>query len=135
MLKKLIEAAKKVQTHSYSPYSGYRVGAAILTKSGNIYSGCNVENSSFGATVCAERVAIQNAISHEGNIEIVEVAVVTDATPPWPPCGMCRQVISEFAQTGTHATKIHTANHKGEIFSYEFQNLMPEAFTPEKFKK
>src|SRR5690348_9517727 len=89
----LYEKAIQAQKHSYSPYSGCKVGAALRTRGGEIFSGCNVENSSYGATVCAERVAVQKAVSECGKIEIMEIMVVTDASPPWPPCGLCRQVM------------------------------------------
>lgn len=123
----LIEKAREARTKAYSPYSGYQVGAALKTSHGKIYSGCNIENSSYGATICAERVAIHKAISELGSMEISEICVVTDASPPWPPCGICRQVISEFARP---STKIIAANLQGECKTIVFQELMPEAFTP-----
>src|SRR5690242_15716831 len=92
IVKDLYKMALLAREKSYSPYSGHKVGAAIRTSSGKIYTGCNVENASFGATVCAERTAIQKAISESGPITVTEVMVVTQADPPWPPCGMCRQV-------------------------------------------
>ncbi len=127
LIRELYDSAANTRNWSYSPYSGHKVGAAIRTRSGRVYSGCNVENSSYGATVCAERVAIQSAIAAEGRIEIEEILVITDATPPWPPCGMCRQVIAEFA-LGT--TVVHAANLKGEIESRTLSKIFPEAFTP-----
>ena len=127
MIRALYESAARTRALSYSPYSGHKVGAAIRTRSGRVYGGCNVENSSFGATVCAERVAIQSAVAAEGRIEIEEILVITDATPPWPPCGMCRQVIAEFAP-GT--VIVHAANLKGEIESKTLDRIFPEAFTP-----
>jgi cytidine deaminase len=102
------------------------VGAAVRTESGKIYNGCNVENSSYGGTVCAERVAIQKAVSEEGALKIVEVLVVTDSTPPWPPCGLCRQVIGEFCEP---KTPIHSTNLKGDIVSSTLDDLLPNAFT------
>jgi len=127
----LLEAATKARMNAHSPYSGFKVGAAIRTASGHTYTGCNVENSSYGATVCAERVAIQKAISEEGKVVITEVVVVTDSTPPWPPCGMCRQVIAEFASA---TTPVAAANLKGETKSWKFSDLMPEAFTSANLK-
>ena len=124
-LKPLYEAAKAARERSYSPYSGHKVGAAVRMSDGTVFQGCNVENSSYGGTVCAERVAIQKAVS-EGHLNVVEVMVVTDFSPPWPPCGMCRQVIAEFSD---HA-KLHTANLKGEYESFSFEDLQPRAFTP-----
>ena len=93
MRKKLIEAAKKAQKNSYSPYSRYPVGAAVLTESGRIYSGCNVENASFGLAYCAERTAIFNAVSH-GEKKLRAVCVAAKSASP---CGACRQVMIEFA--------------------------------------
>ncbi len=115
-----------VMNHSYSPYSKKQVGSAILLTNGKIYAGCNVENSSFGATVCAERVATWKAVSEEGpGIQIQEVVVATDASPPWSPCGLCRQVINEFA---TQDCKIHLVNKSGEVESYTHQELLPHGF-------
>lgn len=128
----LFQAAKKARENSYSPYSGEKVGAAIRLKNGKIYAGCNVENSSYGATICAERTAIQTAVAAEGpKIEIVEVAVVTDHSPAWPPCGLCRQVIAEFGLNST----IHAADLKAIQSTMSFKELFPSAFTPEHLKK
>lgn len=129
-LKRLFDIARRSREISYSPYSGHKVGAAIRTSDGKLYGGCNVENSSYGATVCAERVAIQKAVS-EGRTRVVEVMVVTDSTPPWPPCGMCRQVIAEFGPDAV----LHTANLRGEMESFEFRKIFPNAFTPGHLKK
>jgi cytidine deaminase len=125
-IKELYQVASLVRENAYCPYSGHKVGAAIKTTEGEIYSGCNIENSSFGATQCAERVAIQKAISEKGQIHIQEVLVITDSTPPWPPCGMCRQVIGEFAK---EITTIYTANLNGEFETFFFKELFPKAFT------
>ena len=129
-LKDLYKMALLVREKSYSPYSGHKVGAAILTTDGKIYTGCNVENSSFGATVCAERVAVQKAVSEKGTITLKAVMVVTSATPPWPPCGMCRQVLGEFGKNFS----VHTANTEGNLETYSFQELFPEGFTPAHMK-
>ena len=122
----LISAATLARKKSYSPYSKIQVGAAVLTGDGSQFSGCNIENASYGGTNCAERVAIQKAISEKGAVELKEIAVVTDANPPWPPCGLCLQVIAEF---GPRAI-IHCANLKGEIRSFKLSDLLPEAFSP-----
>ncbi len=119
-------AAKSARERSYSPYSSHKVGAAIRTSDGKIFSGCNIENSSYGATVCAERVAIQKAVS-EGHAKITEVVVITDSNPPWPPCGMCRQVIAEFGDN----TLVHTTNLVGDAESFKFADIFPRAFTPD----
>lgn len=88
--------AKEVADKAYAPYSEFRVGCALKTTSGNVYSGCNVENASYGLTTCAERNAIANAIAAEGTIEIEELIVYTPTPKATPPCGACRQVIHEF---------------------------------------
>lgn len=94
---KLLATAKGARKNAYAPYSGFHVGAAIATASGRIFAGCNVENASFGATICAERNAVAQMIA-EGEREPVACVVVTAGTEPWPPCGMCRQVLVEFAR-------------------------------------
>ena len=99
--KQLIEYAEKAREKAYCPYSGFAVGAALVTKSGKVYTGCNVENAGFTPTCCAERVAIFKAVS-EGERELEAIAVVGgrvlgDTSAPCYPCGVCRQVLSEFA--------------------------------------
>lgn len=94
----LINAAKKARENSYSPYSGFKVGAALLTKNGSIYSGCNIENAAYGDTVCAERIAFFKAIS-EGEMDFEAIAIVggvDNIDEICTPCGTCRQVMSEF---------------------------------------
>jgi cytidine deaminase len=95
-LDRLVAAATKARAHAYAPYSRYRVGAALLTKVGHVYAGCNVENSTFGATICAERSAIAAMVS-AGDRDPVACVVVTAGPKPGSPCGICRQVLSEFA--------------------------------------
>ena len=92
----LLAAARAARANAYAPYSRYRVGAALLTKSGRIFSGCNVENSTYGGTVCAERSAI-SAMVAAGDRDPVACVVVTAGPTPGTPCGICRQVLSEFA--------------------------------------
>jgi len=94
----LLEAAQSVLQNAYAPYSGFRVGAAILTHLGNLFTGCNVENSSYGLTLCAERTAIVSAVAQEGGdrMKIRAVAVVNEKGTYCPPCGACRQVMFEF---------------------------------------
>ena len=112
--------------NAYSPYSTRKVGAVIKLTNGKEYMGCNVENSSYGATVCAERVAVWKAVSEEGpNIQIETVVVATDASPPWSPCGLCRQVINEFA---TENCEIHLVNKTGETKHFKHKELLPEGF-------
>ena len=125
-LENMFELAEEVRKHSYCEYSGFRVGASVRAESGKVYTGCNVENSSYGATMCAERVAIYKAIAN-GERRITDVLVVTDSPDGWPPCGLCRQVISEFASK----TMVHIANTKGIQKSVAFDDLMPMAFVPE----
>jgi len=94
----LIDFAVEAGRKSYSPYSQFRVGAALLTASGNVFTGCNIENRSYSPTVCAERVAIFKAVS-ESESDIIALAVVgLDCDYPLPPCGVCRQVLSEFSK-------------------------------------
>lgn len=127
MQKKLFDLAVKAQKNSHAPYSDAHIGAAVLMSDGSVHSGCNVENASFGGTVCAERVAIFKAVSEGAQRQIAEILVVSTADKPWPPCGFCRQVIAEFA---TDKTLIHTANLKGAIKTFTFPEIFPEAFTP-----
>jgi cytidine deaminase len=129
----LYAQALKSRGNSYSPYSGHKVGAALRLSDGRVFGGCNVENSSYGGTICAERTAIVKAASESSApISVTEVVVVTDASPPWPPCGLCRQILSEFA---TPATRVHATNLEGEIVSTTFGKLLPNAFTPDFLKR
>ncbi len=120
----LMIIASEARKNAYVPYSGFRVGAAVLAKSGKVYTGCNVESASFGATNCAERVALQKAVS-EGEREFLALAVVGDAKMTMP-CGICRQVISELAPEVRVLV--------GEEESYQVftpASLLPHAFSPE----
>ncbi|MGB7061690.1 MAG: cytidine deaminase [Candidatus Zixiibacteriota bacterium] len=121
--KQLIEKAKRARLKAYAPYSNFKVGVALLTKSGKVYTGANVENSTFGLTVCAERVAVLKAVN-KGDKDFVKIAVVTDRNPPVTPCGACRQVLSEFVKD----LKIVCANLKGKVDKYTLKELLPEAF-------
>jgi cytidine deaminase len=135
-LKKLYAAAKKARAHAYAPHSGCHVGAAIRLANGKIYSGCNVENSSYGGTVCAERGAIQTAVCAEGKLKITEILVVTDASPPWMPCGLCRQVMSEFVSSSPGGDMpIYSTNLKGEVITSSLSKLYPGLFSPVELKK
>jgi len=93
----LLSAAKAAMQNAYAPYSKFKVGAALRTASGRIFTGCNVENASYGAAVCAERVAVCKAVS-EGEREFEAIAVVSSAGLPTPPCGICRQTLYEFSE-------------------------------------
>lgn len=123
---KLIEKAKEVAIKAYAPYSEYKVGAALLTKSGKIFTGCNVENSSYGLTNCAERTAVFKAVS-EGETEFSELVIYVDSERLPAPCGACRQVLSEFC-TDLKITMI-SCNEQVES---TIADLLPLRF---KFKK
>ncbi len=121
----LFEAAQAAQGNAHSPYSGFRVGSAIRLHSGEIFGGCNVENASYGATICAERGAILSAVAARGAFQITEVLVLSAATPPWPPCGMCRQVLAEFAAPDC---VVWCVGESGEGISQSFESLFPRGF-------
>ena len=124
--KRAVEAARKAWEHGYAPYSGFRVGAAVVSAAtGRIYPGCNVENSSYGATICAERNAITTAVAAEGVIGIDLIAVYSDDDPPAPPCAVCLQVIAEFARP---ETRIVLASPRQAPVSYTFSELLPMPF-------
>lgn len=120
---KLIAAARQAREHAHAPFSEFRVGAAVRTKSGRTFSGCNVENASYGLTICAERVAIFKAIS-EGEREFDAIAVVTDADALTPPCGACRQIIWEFCGD----VPVVLANLKGKVERESSSKLLPRPF-------
>ncbi len=119
----LIKIAQEAKEFAYSPFSGFKVGAALLGKSGKVYTGCNVENSSYGATNCAERTAIFKAVS-EGEIEFEKIAIMSSSGDITSPCGICRQVIFEFMQDG----EILLGTDKGDIKVYPVKGLLPEGF-------
>lgn len=100
LLERLVDAAKRARENAYAPYSEYRVGAALATEDGTIFSGCNVENASYGATICAERGAIARMVASGGSSPIA-CAIVTAGPNPAAPCGICRQVLAEFAKDMT----------------------------------
>ena len=129
--KELEIKAKEALNRAYAPYSEFHVGAAVLTQSGAIYSGCNVENASYGGAVCAERVAIWKAVS-EGEKEITAVLVTTPQDSLVPPCGFCRQVINEFASSDC---PIAILSAKGDIKEMTIGTLLPESFGPEFLNK
>jgi cytidine deaminase len=122
-LQKLIQAAIETRKQSYSPYSNFAVGAAVLSNDGYIYGGCNIENASYGLTNCAERTAIFNAVSN-GKRNISAIAVVADTDRPCSPCGACRQVIGEFK-----IPCIIMANLKGEYKTVTLEELLPFSFS------
>ena len=121
--KNLILAAKKAREKAYAPYSRFRVGAAALTSSGKIFTGCNVENASYGLAICAERVAVSKAIS-EGEKKITAVAVFAGKGVRVSPCGACRQFICEFGPD----INVVTISPAGKITAEKISSLLPGAF-------
>lgn len=121
-LDELGEAARAVQPHAHAPYSNFKVGAAVRSASGRIYVGCNVENASYGATVCAERNAI-GAMVAAGETELAAVAVFTEADTATMPCGLCRQVLREFAEDAPILALTPSARKQTTL-----AELLPEAF-------
>ena len=120
---KLIQAALEMTKRSYAPYSGYHVGCAILGTDGNVYTGCNVESASFGATLCAERSAIANAVS-SGCRSFLKAAVISDHSAICTPCGICRQLFYEFSTE----MEILCCSPDGRIASYSIAELLPHGF-------
>ena len=127
MKDKLINEALEAQKNAYAPYSKFKVGAAILTETGNIYKGCNVENASLGASICAERNAATTAIAQEGKVRFKAIAIASTSEDPAPPCGICRQFLSEF--TDTEAPVYLVSAKSGKTKEFSFGKLMPESFT------
>lgn len=123
MTKKLLAAAKAAQKKAHAPYSKFRVGAALLTKSGKIYTGCNVENASYGLTICAERVAITKAVS-DGHRQFQAIAVVAPSAA-LSPCGACRQFLAEF---GDMAVICADSRNLTSLQTYQLAELLPHAF-------
>ncbi len=122
---KLIDYARKAMENAYVPYSKFHVGAALLTKTGKVYTGCNVEIASFGATNCAERTAVWKAVSEEGKLEIAKIAVVSDEPDYIYPCGICRQVLAEFADD---EMELIATKKNGEYKVVRFGDVLPNAF-------
>ena len=121
---RLKEEAEKVQQNAYAPYSDFRVGAALLSENGKIYTGCNIENSSYGRTICAERNAIFDMVKRGDKI-IKKIVVVGDTDEYLPPCGACRQVIAEFAE---HDTEVYMFNKKDKYKMVLVKELIPFIF-------
>ena len=135
MISRLIDRAIEGMSYAYTPYSGFRVGAALLTESGEIYTGCNIENAAYGPTICAERCAIFKAVS-EGEHSLKAIAIAggnekeTDMLSGYAfPCGVCRQVMREFAKDA--AFKVIVARNITDFQIFSLEELLPNSFGPE----
>lgn len=126
-INELIKTAREVQKNAYSPYSKFKVGAVLLTKENKVFSGVNVENASFGLTVCAERIAVFKAVS-EGEREFAALVIVGSGEDYIYPCGACLQVIAEFSPE----IKIIAANEKDEYREFTLRELLPQFFCLDK---
>lgn len=123
MKEDLIKIAERARKQAYAPYSKFRVGAAIQTETGEIFTGCNIENASYGLTVCAERVALWKAVS-EGFRKFTEIAIVTEGAQPVPPCGACCQALAEF----NPEIKIISVATGGKQMTWKLSELFPNPF-------
>jgi cytidine deaminase len=123
LIEDLLAAARQARDAAYAPYSNFPVGAAVLTSDGQIFTGCNIENTSFGATMCAERVAIFTAVA-DGRRQIQALAVIADTPQPVVPCGLCLQVLAEFS----HDCQVIMANLTEEYHVLKLAQLLPHAF-------
>jgi cytidine deaminase len=119
----LLDAARAAREQAFAPFSGFKVGAALETADGRVVTGCNVENATYGLTVCAERVAVFKAVS-EGHRHFVRVAVVADTEAPTPPCGACRQILWEFGGD----LEVILGNLAGEKARHSLKDLLPHPF-------
>ena len=127
---RLITEARKARAHSHSPFSRFRVGSAVLTAGGKIFAGCNIENSSFGLTICAERTALFKAVS-EGHRKFRAIAIATDDRTPVAPCGACRQVIMDLAGD----IDVIMTGKNGSTRVVRLSELFPYPFGPENLLK
>ena len=123
-IEEMIDLAIRQMDYSYVPYSHFHVGAALLAKNGTYYTGCNIENSSYGATICAERTAMAKAVS-EGRKDMVKIAIVSSLADKTYPCGICRQVMAEFMPKGSIVLK----DKEGKITEETVESLLPKAFS------
>lgn len=119
----LREAALRALDNAYAPYSNFRVGAALLTRSGEVVTGCNMENSAYGLAICAETLAVASAVS-QGLTEFEEIAIATEDSEPTPPCGACRQVLNEFAPN----IRVSSYTRDGKEAAWTLDELLPHAF-------
>ncbi|MGP4071909.1 cytidine deaminase [Piscibacillus sp. B03] len=123
----LVKEAKSMLSQAYVPYSNFPVGAALLTKNGKLYKGCNIENAAYPVACCAERTAIFKAVS-EGEREFEALAVIANTTRPVPPCGSCRQVMSEFFDP---EMTVYISNKDQEVKEVKVKELLPFSFNQE----
>jgi cytidine deaminase len=121
--RRLVAAARRARERAHAPYSHFKVGAALLTQSGALVTGCNIENASYGLTLCAERVAVFKAVS-EGLVRFSAIAVVADSPRPTAPCGACRQILWEFCGD----IVVHVADLQGHVTSLRVADLLPLPF-------
>jgi cytidine deaminase len=125
----LIQASRKAKRRAHAPYSGFHVGAALLTSDGVVFTGCNVENSSYGLTICAERTAIFKAIS-EGKKKFKAIAITSDGTDVTPPCGACRQVLWDLAGN----IDVVLDSHSGIPLQMKLESLLPIPFSEKRLR-
>lgn len=125
--RKLIQRAKEAREKAYAPYSKFKVGAAILTQEGEVYAGANVESASYGLTACAERVALYRAVV-SGERDFKKIVIVADTKEPITPCGLCRQVLSEFGEN----LEVICANLQGKVKRFKLKELLPYSFKSKK---
>lgn len=122
--RELIKISEKAQEFAYVPYSKFKVGAALLCRDGSVYTGCNIENATYGATNCAERTAVFKAVS-EGKRDFTAIAITSSGKDLTFPCGICRQVLSEFSPE----IKVILEDEKGELHTFMLSELLPHSFT------
>ena len=125
VLEQMVKRAKRISENAYCPYSEFRVGAVVLTLDGHMYEGCNVENASYGLTICAERNAIFHMVA-QGKQKIAAIVIYTPSQRPAAPCGACRQVINEF---GADALVVSTCDGP-DVLRMKLSDLLPDAFGP-----
>lgn len=121
--RELIEISKKAQEFAYAPYSKFRVGAALLCRDGSVYTGCNIENATYGATNCAERTAVFKAVS-EGRREFTAIAITSSGGDLTFPCGICRQVLAEFSPE----INVILEDKDGKLHTFALSELLPHSF-------